>query len=98
ECVEELTPVDVAQVRAVAGFEDGHPAALVRAQFRDGVDQVLAVELDEGGLWHGDGRVLAVPILSSGTRRGLRSGRCNEAAISFRAANPHFLLRLVARA
>jgi hypothetical protein len=47
ERVEQLAPVDVAQVSALARFEDGHAAALVRAQVRHGMDEVLAVEVDQ---------------------------------------------------
>ena len=68
ERVEQLAPVDVAQVGSVAGVEDGHPAALVRAEFGNRMDQVLAVEVDEGFRLHGEGEVWAVPILSSAPR------------------------------
>src|SRR5207237_6264974 len=67
ESVEQRASVDAAQGRAVAGIEDGHAAALVRAQIRDRVDQVVAVELDEGSLVHGGARVC---LSTDGMQRG----------------------------
>ncbi len=57
ERVEQLAPIDVAQVGSVAGVEDGHPATLVRAEFGNRMDQVLAVQVDEGSFVHGDAGV-----------------------------------------
>ncbi|MGF6638573.1 hypothetical protein OKW39_005789 [Paraburkholderia sp. MM6662-R1] len=47
KCVEQFIAVDIAQIRALAGFEYGGAARFVRAIVDDRVNQVLAVGVDQ---------------------------------------------------
>ncbi|MDR8969244.1 hypothetical protein FEP58_05633 [Burkholderia multivorans] len=53
ERVEQRTAVGIAQEHAVGGFEHGHAARFVRAIVDDGMDQMVTIGFDQGGVGHG---------------------------------------------